>query len=169
MSRDIAIQLEPLNDFQNSKYETDKINEDPSLYKEIASLKADNWSLKLSLNDSVQCSSNLQIVLTNTIQEKYELVEEIHNLHKLNKKLQRELSYEREKFSIERRNLLNQIYELKDELDRKHDSVAVLYNQSGQLKESLYRAQETIHRMGNMFLKLRSTKQKCNRNVPLTQ
>ncbi|XP_037027078.1 uncharacterized protein LOC119067894 [Bradysia coprophila] len=165
MSRDIAIQLEPLNDFQNSTFGTDKTNEDPSLYKEIASLKADNWSLKLSLSDSVQCSNNLQIVLTNTIQEKYELVEEIHNLHKLNKKLQSE----REKFLIERRNLLNQIYELKDELDRKHDSVAGLYNQSGQLKESLYRAQETIHRMGNMFLKLRSTKQKCNRNVPLTQ
>lgn len=40
--------------------------------------------------------------------------------------------------------------------------------QSTELKKSLYKAQETIHRMGNIFLKLRSMK-KCSGNVPLTQ
>lgn len=40
--------------------------------------------------------------------------------------------------------------------------------QSSELKKSLYKAQETIHRMGNIFLKLKSI-QKCNGNVPLTQ
>lgn len=64
MSRDIAIQWEPLNDFQNSKSETDKTNYgDVNLSKEIAALKADNWSLRLSLSDSLQCSNNLQVSL----------------------------------------------------------------------------------------------------------
>lgn len=40
--------------------------------------------------------------------------------------------------------------------------------QSSELKKSLYKAQETVLRMGNMFLKLKSIK-KCSGNVPLTQ
>lgn len=63
MSRDIGIQWECVNDVENLKCTTDNTNEDSALYKEIASLKADNWSLKLSLADSLQCSNNLQVVI----------------------------------------------------------------------------------------------------------
>lgn len=64
MFRDIEIQWEPLDDNnENFKYTTDKTkNGDSILYQEIASLKADNWSLKLSLGDSLQCSNNLQVL-----------------------------------------------------------------------------------------------------------
>ncbi|KAJ6638601.1 hypothetical protein Bhyg_11338 [Pseudolycoriella hygida] len=162
MFRDIGIQWVPLDNIENSKLSTDSPdNTDQILYREIFSLKADNCSLKLSLADSLQCSNNLQVsitVLTNTIQEKYELIEEINNLHKLNKKLQNELSCEREAFRVEKRNFLNEMYELKEELETKRNSMAVLNTQSVELKKSLYKAQETIHRMGNMFLKLKSMK-----------
>lgn len=62
MSRDIGIQWEPLNEAENLKYTMDKTNVDSMFYKEISSLKADNWSLKLSLADSLQCSNNLQVI-----------------------------------------------------------------------------------------------------------
>lgn len=82
MFRDIGIQWEPLDEVENLEYTTDRTNNDPVLpeeepldeveifkysneylflSKEISSLKADNWSLKLSLADSLQCSNNLQV------------------------------------------------------------------------------------------------------------
>lgn len=61
MFRDISIQWEPLDDVENFNCTTDKTNGHSIFSKEISSLKADKWSLKLSLADSVQCSNNLQV------------------------------------------------------------------------------------------------------------
>lgn len=62
MLRDLDIQWdEPLEDDEYLKSTANNTNDDSILCKEISSLKADNWSLKLSLADSLQCSNNLQV------------------------------------------------------------------------------------------------------------
>lgn len=60
MSRDIGIQWETLVD-ENVTQTADNTTGESNLHKEISSLKADIWSLKLSLADSLQMSNNLQV------------------------------------------------------------------------------------------------------------
>lgn len=59
MFRDIGSQWESLVDRKVTQ--TTETPRESNLHKEISTLKADIWSLKLSLADSLQCSNNLQV------------------------------------------------------------------------------------------------------------
>ncbi|KAL7051475.1 hypothetical protein ACKWTF_004477 [Chironomus riparius] len=118
---------------------------------ELSYLKAEVWSLQNKLRDEKINTSNLSESFRTVANEKYELLDELTRHNLLIAELYDKLDHEREINNI----LMNEIEELQEQIDKNQTIMEQAVIQNVELKRGLIEANETIHQMGLVYLKLK--------------
>lgn len=90
---------------------------------EVSKLKAENWCLKNSLNDTIEANENMQQLVKKVVQEKYNALDELQKLTWLNELMQVQVKEERDLNAEEKKSLLDEVLRLKDKTYQQHELI----------------------------------------------
>lgn len=79
---------------------------------EVSRLKAEIWCLRNSLEDSIHANNNMQEMIKNVVEEKYDVLQETNKLVEANQILEAQLRTERDIYAEEKRKLMEKIVTL---------------------------------------------------------
>ncbi|XP_058466495.1 uncharacterized protein LOC131439469 [Malaya genurostris] len=122
---------------------------------EVVQLKAEVWCLRNSLSDSYSINSNMQDTITQTVAEKYALLEELCMAKNETALLETQHRTERDLYRQEKDRFLQEIASHRMKINELSQLVEKISEQNIQLKKSLLEANDTIYKIGRKYMKLK--------------
>ncbi|XP_055535037.1 uncharacterized protein LOC129724306 [Wyeomyia smithii] len=121
----------------------------------MVQLKAEVWSLRNSLSDSLAINNNMQDAVTQTVAEKYALLEELNGAKSEVLLLESQCRKERDLYCQEKDQFLQEIASYRMKINELSYLVDKLSEQNIELKKSLFDANDLIHKVGKKYMRLR--------------
>ncbi|KAG5679068.1 hypothetical protein PVAND_008665 [Polypedilum vanderplanki] len=118
---------------------------------ELSYLKAEVWALQNKLKDEKASTKSLSESFRKLANEKYELMEELTRKNLMIEELHKKLDEEIEINEI----LANEVDQLNKDMEVAQQFLEKAIAQNIKLKRTSIEANETIHQMGLMYLKLK--------------
>lgn len=95
----------------------------PVSASEVSKLKAEVWCLQNSLDDTVEANENMQVLVRNVVQDKYDALDELEKVTHANGVLEAQLRAERDMYAEEKRKLLQEVVQLKEKANRQQEFI----------------------------------------------
>ncbi|XP_053683069.1 uncharacterized protein LOC128733483 [Sabethes cyaneus] len=122
---------------------------------EMVQLKAEVWSLRNSLSDSLAINSNMQDAVTQTVAEKYALLEELNGAKSEIALLEAHSRKERDLYCQKKDQFLQEIASYRMKINELSYLVEKLSEQNIELKKSLLDANDTIYKVSKKYVHLK--------------
>ncbi|XP_065090510.1 uncharacterized protein LOC135711566 [Ochlerotatus camptorhynchus] len=140
----------------SSSHQTETIREGNVSASELVQLKAEVWSLRNALSDATAVNSNMQDAITQAVAEKYELLNELQRAKNDIAALESDRQKERNLYCQEKDTFLQEIASYRAKINELSFLVDKISNQNIELKKSLLEANDTICKIGQKYMKLKS-------------
>ncbi|KAL1396377.1 hypothetical protein pipiens_010551 [Culex pipiens pipiens] len=122
----------------------------------VVQLKAKVWSLQNSLSDSTVINNNMQEAITETVAEKYRLLDELNQAKTEAALAEAQQDEERNRHARERDKFLREIDSYRSKINELSCLVEKIAEQNIELKQQLLEANDTVCRVARKYMKLKS-------------
>nr|XP_029725150.1 uncharacterized protein LOC109425616 [Aedes albopictus] len=140
----------------SSSNQTDPIRGGHVSASELVQLKAEVWTLRNALSEATAVNNNLQDAITQTVTEKYELLDELQRSKNDFASLEAERREERNLYSQDKDKFLQEIASYRVKINKLSFLVDKISQQNIELKQSLFEANDTVCKIGQKYMKLKS-------------
>ncbi|XP_058829500.1 uncharacterized protein LOC131688904 [Topomyia yanbarensis] len=135
---------------------TDPVTSQQVSASELVQLKAEVWSLRNSLSDAISVNNNMQDAITQTVAEKYSLLDELCMAKNEMALLESQQRTERDVYCQEKDKFLQEIASYRIKINELSHLVDKISEQNIELKKSLLEANDTVYKIGRNYMKLKT-------------